>query len=102
MFSRQRSRFSMQQIAFALQQAGQGTQVADVSRTLGISDPSFCRGKQKFGGLMPSEVRKLRQLEEEKARQIQADHLHKINFSENHCHNNNLSVKQGKFQVWFG
>ena len=56
-----RSRFTEQQIAFALQ-------VAEVTRKMGISEQTFYRWKKKFGGLMPSEVRKLRQLEEENAR----------------------------------
>ena len=62
-----RSRFTDQQIAFALQQAEQGTQVGEVTRKMGISEQTFYRWKKKFGGLMPSEVRKLRQLEEENA-----------------------------------
>jgi len=63
-----RSRFTDQQIAFALQQAEQETQVAEVTRKMGISEQTFYRWKKKFGGLMPSEVRKLRQLGEENAR----------------------------------
>jgi putative transposase len=65
-----RSRFTDQQIAFALQQAEQGTQVAEVTRKMGISEQTFYLWKKKFGGLMPSEVRKLRQLEEENARKL--------------------------------
>jgi putative transposase len=65
-----RSRFTDQQIAFALQQAEQGTQVGEVTRKMGISEQTFYRGKKKFGGLMPSEVRTLRQLEEENARLV--------------------------------
>jgi len=67
-FSMKRSRFTDQQIAFALQQAEQGTAVAEVTRKMGISEQTFYRWKKKFGGLMPSEVRKLWQLEEENAR----------------------------------
>jgi len=63
-----RSRFTEQQIAFALHQAEQGTKVAEVTRKMGISEQTFYRWKKKFGGLLPSEVRKLRQLEEENAR----------------------------------
>ena len=63
-----RSRFTDQQIAFALQQAEQGTAVAEVTRKMGISEQTFYRWKKKFGGLMPWEVRKLRQLEEENTR----------------------------------
>ena len=65
-----RSRLTDQQIAFALQQAEQGTQAAEVTRKMGNSEQTFYRWKKKFGGLMPSEVRKLRQLEEENARQL--------------------------------
>jgi putative transposase len=35
---------------------------------MGISEATFYRWKQLYGGLMPPEVRKLRQLEEENAR----------------------------------
>jgi putative transposase len=61
-----RPRFPDRQIAFKLQQAEQGTQVVEVTRKMGISEQTFYRWKKKLGGLMPSEVRKLRQLEEEK------------------------------------
>lgn len=63
-----KSRFSDQQIAFALQQAETGTSVADVCLKLGISEATFYRWKERYGGLMPSEVRKLKQFEEENAR----------------------------------
>src|SRR5262249_32383041 len=63
-----RSKFTEQQIAFALQQAESGTQVAEVCRKMGISEATFYRWKQLYGGLMPSEVKKLRQLEEENGR----------------------------------
>jgi putative transposase len=63
-----KSRFTEQQIAFALQQAEAGTPVAEVCRKMGVSEPTYFRWKKRYGGLMPSEVRKLRQLEEENAR----------------------------------
>ncbi len=59
------SRFSEEQIAFALKQAETGTPVKEVVRKMGISEQTFYRWKQKFGGMMPSDVRKLKQLEEE-------------------------------------
>ncbi len=59
------SKFSEEQIAFALKQAETGTPVKEVVRTMGISEQTFYRWKQKFGGMMPSDVRKLKQLEEE-------------------------------------
>ena len=63
-----RSRFSDQQIAFALQQVESGTTVGEVCRKMGISEQTFYRWKKRFGGLMPSEVRRLKQTEEENAR----------------------------------
>jgi putative transposase len=63
-----KSRFTEQQIAFALQQAEGGTSVEEVCRKLGVSQATFFRWKKVYGGLMPSEVRKLRHLEEENTR----------------------------------
>jgi len=63
-----KSRFTDQQIAFALQQAEGGTPVEEVCRKMGISEATFFRWKKVYGGLMPSEVRKLKQLEEENRR----------------------------------
>ena len=63
-----RSRFVEQQIAFALQQAESGTPVGDVCRKMGVSKQTFYRWKKRFGGLMPSEVRRLKQTEEENVR----------------------------------
>ena len=60
-----RSKFTEQQIAFALKQAELGTTVEEVCRKLGISDATFYNWKKKYGGLAPSELRRLRQLEEE-------------------------------------
>ena len=55
-----KSKFTEQQIAFARQQAESGTKVAEVCRKMGISEATFYRWKQLYGGLMPSEVKKLR------------------------------------------
>ena len=63
-----RSRFTEQQIAFALQQAEQGTPVAEVVRKMGISEQTFYRWKKKFGQMAPSEIKKMKQLEEENRR----------------------------------
>lgn len=63
-----RSQFTEQQIAFALQQAETGTPVGEVCRKMGISEQTFYRWKKRYGGLMPSEVRRLKQLEEENSR----------------------------------
>jgi putative transposase len=60
-----KSKFTEEQIAFALRQAESGTRVAEVCRKMGIAEHSFFRWKKKYGGLGVSELRRLRQLEEE-------------------------------------
>lgn len=70
-----RSRFSEQQIAFVLRQAEEGTSIAEVCRKAGVSDATFYNWRKKYGGLMPSEMKRLKQLEEEnfKLKKIVAD-----------------------------
>jgi putative transposase len=63
-----KSKFSEEQIAFALRPAETGTRVAEVCRKLGISEQTFFRWKRKYGGLGVSELRRLRQLEDENRR----------------------------------
>ena len=43
-----KSRFTEQQIAYALRQAESGTPVADVCRQLGVSEASFYVWKKKY------------------------------------------------------
>jgi putative transposase len=62
------SKFSEQQIALLLKQVDDGLSVEEVCRKTGISQQTYYRWRQKYGGLMPSEVRRLRQLEEENRR----------------------------------
>lgn len=70
-----KSKFTEQQIVFALKQAETGVPVAEVCRKLGISEATFYTWKKKFSGLGTTELRRLRQLEDENARlkQIVAD-----------------------------
>lgn len=70
-----KSKFTGEQIAFALRQAEVGTPVAEVCRKIGISEATYYRWKQLYGGLGPSELRKMRQLEEEnqKLKRLVAD-----------------------------
>ena len=67
--------FSEQQIAFVLRQAEEGTAVAEVCRKAGISEATYYMWRKKYGGLMPSEMKRLKQLEEEnsKLKRIVAD-----------------------------
>ena len=63
-----RSRFSEQQIAFILRQAEEGKTVEEVCRKAGISMATYYNWRNKYGGLMPSEMKRLKQLEEENQR----------------------------------
>ena len=60
-----KSRFTEEQISFALKQAETGTPVAEVIRRMGISEQTFYRWKKLYGGLGTGELRRLKQLEEE-------------------------------------
>lgn len=60
-----KSRFSEEQIAYALRQVESGTPVDDVCRQVGVSAATFYARKKKFAHLGVSELRRLRQLEDE-------------------------------------
>lgn len=70
-----KSKFTEEQIAFALKQAESGTTVEEICRKMGISQATFYAWRKRFGGLGVAELRRLRQLEEEnrKLRQLVAD-----------------------------
>ena len=70
-----KKRFTEAQIAFALRQAEAGTAVEEITRKLGISEATFYRWKKKYAGLGVSEMRRLKQLEDENRRlkQLVAD-----------------------------
>jgi putative transposase len=63
-----RSKYSEEQVTYALRQAESGTPVPDVCRQLGISEATFYVWKKKYAHLGVSELRRMRQLEEENAR----------------------------------
>jgi putative transposase len=63
-----RSKDSEEQVAYALRQAEAGTPVADVCRQLGVSEATFYQWRKKYAHLGVSELRRLRQLEEENVR----------------------------------
>jgi putative transposase len=60
-----RSKFSEEQIAYASKQNELGNAVDEVCRKMGISEATFYMWKKKCQNLGPSEVRRLRQLEED-------------------------------------
>ena len=63
-----KTRYTEEQIAFALKQAETGTRVEEVCRKMGISEATFYNWKKKFGGMGVTELRRLRQLEYENQR----------------------------------
>jgi putative transposase len=70
-----RSRYSSEQITFALHQAENGVPATEVCRKMGISEQTFYRWKKQFAGMGVAEVRRLKVLEEEnhKLKQLVAD-----------------------------
>ena len=62
-----RSKFTEAQIAFILRQAEEGIAVGEVCRKAGISEATYYNWRKKYAGLMPSEMKRLRQLEERTA-----------------------------------
>jgi putative transposase len=70
-----RSKFPEAQIAFILRQAKEGTVIGEVCRKAGISEATFYNWRKKYSGLTPSEMKRLRQLEEEngKLKKLVAD-----------------------------
>ena len=70
-----KSRYSPEQIAFALRQAEGGTPVPEVCRKMGVSEQTYYRWKKKFFGLGVAEVRRLKIFAQEnwKLRQLVAN-----------------------------
>ena len=68
-------RFTEEQIIGVLKQVEGGVKVQEVCRQHGVSRHTFYVWRKKYGGVGPSELRRLRQLEEEnrKLKQIVAD-----------------------------
>jgi len=63
-----RSKFTEEQIAYALREVEGGTPPADICRQLGVSEATFYIWKKKYAHLGVSELRRLRLLEEENTR----------------------------------
>jgi putative transposase len=62
-----KSRYSEEQVAYALRQADAGTPVGDVCRQMGIAEATFYIWKKKYGHLGVAE-REMRQIREENSR----------------------------------
>jgi len=63
-----KSKFTKEQILFALKQADAGQPVGDVCRQMGISEATYYIWKKRYANLGLLEVRELRQLRDENAR----------------------------------
>ncbi len=70
-----KSRFTEEQVAYALKQVELGMAVGEVCRKMGIAEATFYVWRKEYDGLGPSELKRLRVLEEEnrKLKQLIAD-----------------------------
>jgi len=70
-----KTRFTQEQIAYALRQAEVGTSVEQLTHKMGVSEATFYRWKKKYAGMGVAELRRLKQLEEEnrKLKRLVAD-----------------------------
>ena len=78
------SKFSGAQKAFILKQGNDGVSVAELCRKVGISPATYFNWKKKYDGLLPTEMRRLKQLEEENGKLRVVD----------------LSLDKGMLQGW--
>ena len=60
-----KSRFTESQIIAALNKQQQGLSVSEICRELGISQPTFYQWKSKYSGMEVSQLKKLKELEQE-------------------------------------
>jgi len=69
------SKFSDAQKAFILKRGADGHPVAEICRKAGISEATYFNWKKKYDGLLPDEMRRLKQLEDEngKLKKLVAD-----------------------------
>lgn len=62
------SQFSDAQKAFILKQGDEGVSVAEICRKAGISQATYFNWKKEYAGMLPPEMKKLKQLEDDNAR----------------------------------
>lgn len=58
-----KSRFTGEQIAYALKQAELGTTMGEICRKMGVAEATFHVWRKKYGGPGPSELKRLQLLE---------------------------------------
>ena len=62
------SKFTDAQKAFIIKQGEEGTPVAEICRKAGISQATYFNWKKKYAGMLPTDMKKLRELEDENRR----------------------------------
>lgn len=63
-----RSRYSEDQIVGILKEAEAGISVAELCRKYGMSDATYYNWKAKYGGMIASDLKKLKQYESENSK----------------------------------
>ena len=63
-----KSKFTPEQMARILKEFDQGKKVEEITREYGISRAAFYKWRQRYGGLEASELKRIKQLEEENAK----------------------------------
>jgi putative transposase len=63
-----RSKFTEEQVIAILREQEAGVKTADVCRRHGISSATFYAWKAKYGGMEPSDAKRLKALEDENAK----------------------------------
>lgn len=56
------------QKAIIIKQGEEGTSVAEVRRKAGMSRATYSKWKKKYAGMLPTDMKRLRELEEENSR----------------------------------
>lgn len=63
-----KSKFSPSQISQILKEFDEGKSVEEISREHGINRATFYQWRKRYGGMQASELKRLKELEEENAR----------------------------------
>lgn len=62
------SQFTDAQKAFIIKQGEDGVPVAEICRKAGISQATYFNWKKRWAGMLPSEMKRVRELEQENVR----------------------------------
>jgi putative transposase len=68
MVNMKKSKYTETQIVKAIKENEAGKSVQDICRELGVSNVTFYAWRQRYGGMEVSDVKKMKELEEENSR----------------------------------